>query len=92
MTIRVMTNGIQDSLIDGFLMSDDQAKEAAELCVPILIRLRNDLDVCIASRSSTASGAIMEKEMRISVAADSNVAVDKVLSYLDSDPDFLALG
>ena len=69
------------------------AGDLARRCTSALVGLRSQLQQCLDSPSCPVLySPTCNKEMRILVAADTNVAIDKVLSYLDADVDFSSKG
>ncbi|KAG1657670.1 hypothetical protein FOA52_013764 [Chlamydomonas sp. UWO 241] len=86
-----LTEKIRKSLELGG-MDGAEAEAVAAQCVPALLCLRKNLLACLDSTNARAKCATWrDKEMRIAVAADSNVAVDNVLNYLVADQGFLDL-
>ncbi|KAG1678763.1 hypothetical protein FOA52_012803 [Chlamydomonas sp. UWO 241] len=73
-------------------MDEAEAAVAAAQCAPALLCLRKNLLACLDSTNARANCATWsDKEMRIAVAADSNVAIDNVLNCLVADQGFIDL-
>ncbi len=59
-------------------------------CTPVVMELVAKLRLCVADPSAHAYTRFGDRDMRIMVAADSNVAIDNVLLKLDADAVFKA--
>jgi hypothetical protein len=62
--------------------------DAARLAAPAFLKLREKLLECTENRDSKASNVSLKKEVRVLVGAETNSAVDNILSLLDQDDAF----
>lgn len=88
-----LRSAIKDMLLDKDKgLDEEEAAGAAAASTPLLLKLRERVLQPSQGSASKPHKVSDDRQMRIVVAADSNVAVNNLLRLLDGDPDFKARG